>query len=166
MARRETNEERRMPDDKLEELFYHFEAKRARREALELLALVNPRGASLSELAAEDLQGSKEIIYNAARKGWKEFFIELGKLLEGKRRKPNQWTKLDQDVAFILCFNPKIKSIEAVGLLKNLGHPAMSPLAFKQKRYNWKRRAAKMGQLWEKAGWKYFGNSFLDDGES
>jgi hypothetical protein len=154
---------RPLSDDKLEELFYRLEAKRASREACELLFLVNPAGSALSQLAAEDLKGFKELIYRAANENQKEFFIELGKLLEGKRRKPNTWTKLDQDTAFILCFHPKIESKEAVEQLRKLGHPAMSPGSFKQKKYNWKRAATKTRQHLEKAGWQYYGNSFLDD---
>jgi hypothetical protein len=158
------NSIRPMSDSEFEQAFYDLEAKRARREALELLALVNPSAATLSQFAAQDLKGFKEVIHSAAQEGRTEFFVELGKVLEGKRRKPNTWSKLDQDVAFILCFDPKIKSPDAVELLKKLGHPEMSPGSFKQRKYNWKRAAAKTRQLWEKSGWKYFGNSFLDDG--
>ncbi|HEU5237801.1 MAG TPA: hypothetical protein VFU37_11695 [Pyrinomonadaceae bacterium] len=81
--------------------------------------MVKPAGVALSQLAAEDLKGSKEIIYRAANEDRREFFIDLGKLLEGKRLKPNMWSKFDEDVAFILCLNPKIKSTEAVEMLKN-----------------------------------------------
>jgi hypothetical protein len=157
---------RPMSDGELAEALYYFEAKRARKEALELLALVKPSGAARSHIIADadDLKGYKHWIYRAADEERREFFIELGKLLEAKRLKPNAWSKLDEDVAFILCLNPKIKSTEAVQLLKNFGHSAeMSPLAFKQKRYNWIRAARKTRQLWEKAGWKYHGNGFLDD---
>jgi hypothetical protein len=67
-------------------------------------------------------------------------------------------------VAFILCLNPKIKSTEAVELLTKLNHPPMSPLAFKQKKHNWKCAAAKTRERLEKLGWEYYGNSFLDGG--
>jgi hypothetical protein len=153
-----------MSDDELAEALGHFEAKRARREALELLSLVKPAGATLSQLAAQDLKGYKNLIYRAADEDKRGFFVELGKLLEGKRLKPNMWSKLDEDVAFILCLNSKIKSPDAVKLLRSLGHPEISPWAFKQLRYNWKRAAKKTRQLLEQAGWKYYGNSFLDNG--
>jgi hypothetical protein len=128
--------------------------------------LVNPSGVARSHIIADadDLKGYKDWIYRAADEERREFFIELGKLLEAKRLKPNAWSKLDKDKAFILCLNPKIKNRDAVKLLKNLGHPEMTPWAFKQARYNWKRAATKTRQLWEKVGWKYHGNSFLDDG--
>jgi len=45
--------------------------------------------------------------------------------------------------------------------LKDSGHPEMSAVAFKQKKYNWKREAMKMRQLWEAEGLKFW-NSFLD----
>jgi hypothetical protein len=153
-----------MSDSEFEKAFYHFEAKRARREALELLALVKPSGCAVSHMASQDLQGHKHLISRAADEGMKNFFIELGKLLEGKRLKPNTWSKWDRDVAFILCFHTKIKSSDAVELLERLGHPKMSSLAFKQMRYNWKRAALKTRERWEEMGWKYGGNSFLDDG--
>jgi hypothetical protein len=155
---------RPISDAKLAELLDHFEAKRARREAFELLFLVKPSGLAVSHLAAYDLKGYKHWIYRAAEEGRTEFFVDLGKLLEGKRLKPNTWSKLDEDVAFILCLNPKIKSTEAVELLTKLNHPPMSPLAFKQKKYNWKRTAAKRREHLEKLGWEYYGNSFLDGG--
>jgi hypothetical protein len=152
-----------MLDSELEQLFNYFEAKRARKEAPNLLSLVNPSGAAFSHRASRNLKGYKEVIYQAADEGRTEFFIELGKLLEGKRLKPNTWSKLDQDTAFILCFDPTIKNRDAVELLKRLRHPAMTPWAFKQKRYNWKRAAAKRRELWKNAGWKDdFPNSFLD----
>jgi hypothetical protein len=154
---------RLMSDSELAEALDYFEMKRVSREVHELLSLVKPSGAALSHLAAQDLKGYKNVIYRAADDGRTEFFIDLGQLLEGKRRKPNTWSKRDQNIAFILCWNPKIKSTEAVELLKNLGHPAMSPLAFKQLKYNWKRAAAKRRKLWESAGWIYLANSFLDD---
>jgi len=37
----------------------------------------------------------------------------------------------------------------------------MSAVAFKQKKYSWKREAMKMRQLWEAEGLKFW-NSFLD----
>jgi hypothetical protein len=134
---------RPISDAKLAELLDYFQAKRARREASELLFLVKPSGLAISHLAAYDLKRYKHWIYRAAEEGRTEFFVDLGKLLEGKRLKPNTWSKLDEDVAFILCLNPKIKSTEAVELLTKLNHPPMSPLAFKQKKYNWKCAAAK-----------------------
>jgi hypothetical protein len=154
-----------MSDDELAGALHYFETKRARREALELLALVKPHGAALSHLIADqgDLKNYKEWIYRAADENKREFFIELGKLLEGKRLKPDTWSKLDKDAAFILCIDPKIKSRDAVNLLHSLGHPAVSPQSFKQRKYNWKRVATKTRKLWEKYGWKYYGNSFLDD---
>jgi hypothetical protein len=154
---------RLLSDSELADALNYFEAKRASKEAIELLALVKPSGVAMSQLAAQDLKGHKEIIYRAANEDRKGFFIELGKLLEGKRLKPNTWSKLDEDLAFILCRNPKIKSTEAVKLLKNLGHPETTPLAFKQKKYVWKQAATKTRQRLEKAGWQYGGNSFLDD---
>jgi hypothetical protein len=156
----------RMSNDELSQALFHFEAKRARREAIELLNLVRPNAFALSQLAAQNLKRYKELICRAADEGRTEFFIDLGKTLEGKRRKLNTYSKLDQDVAFILCFDPKIKSPHAVKLLKNLGHPEMSPESFKQMKYNWKRAAAKTRHLLEKAGWKYLGNTFLDDGKA
>ncbi len=151
-----------MPDRELADLFHHFEAKRARREAIELLFLVNPSSFALSHIAAEDLKSSKELIYRAASEDRKEFFIELGKVLDGKT-KLNTWSKLDMDIAFILCFDPKIKSPDAVELLKKLGHPQTSQQSFKQRKYNWRRAAAKTRQRLEESGWKYYGNTFLDD---
>ena len=153
---------RPMSDREFAEALNHFETKRARREAFELLALVNPAGAALSQLAAEDLKAARELIHRAANEDVREFFIHLGKLLEGKRLKPNTWSKLDHDTAFILCFDPKIKSPDAVALLKKLGHPEMTPESFKQKRYNWKRAATRTRLRLEKSGWRYNGNSFLD----
>jgi hypothetical protein len=155
-----------MSNDELSQALYHFEAKRARREAIELLSLVRPNAFALSQRAAQNLKRYKELICRAADEGRTEFFIDLGKTLEGKRRKLNTYSKLDQDVAFILCFDPKIKSPHAVKLLKNLGHPEMSPESFKQMKYNWKRAAAKTRHLLEKGGWKYLGNTFLDDGKA
>ena len=114
---------RPISDAKLAELLDYFEAKRARREASELLFLVKPSGLAISHLAAYDLKRYKHWIYRAAEEGRTEFFVDLGKLLEGKRLKPNTWSKLDEDVAFIFCLNPKIKSTEAVELLTKLNHP-------------------------------------------
>ena len=152
-----------MSDTELGEALNYFEAKHARKEALLLLSLVNPSGAAFSHLASQDLKGYKKVIYQAADEGRAEFFIELGKLLEGKRLKPNTWSKLDEDTAFILCFDPRIKNRDAVELLKSRGHPAMTPWAFKQKRYNWKRAAAKTRERLKNAGWKGdFHISFLD----
>jgi hypothetical protein len=155
-----------MSDSEFEKAFFHLEAKRARREALELLALVKPSGCAISHLAAQDLQRYKHWISRAADEGKAGFFIELGKLLEGKRLKPNTWSKRDHDIAFILCFDPRIKSSDAVELLERLGYPKMSPLAFKQMRYNWKRAAQKTRERWGKTGLKDLGNSFLDDGSA
>ena len=45
--------------------------------------------------------------------------------------------------------------------MKDRGHPEMSAVAFKQKKYSWKREAMKMRQLWEAEGLKFW-NSFLD----
>src|SRR5262249_49573831 len=135
-------------------------------EAHWLLILVRPSAASLAQIAAQDLKESKELIYRAADEEKREFFVELGLTLEGKRRKPNTWSKLDRDVAFILCFDPKIKAKDAVELLQSLGHPAMSPESFKQRKYNWRRAATKTRQRWQKSGWTYYGNSFLDDGRA
>src|SRR5262249_18506728 len=135
----------------------YFDAKHAWREAFQLLALVHPSGATYSHLVAENFNhtGSfkryEQLICRAAREGRKDFFIQLGKLLEGKRLKPNTWSKLDEDVAFILCFDPKIKSTDAVGLLHAWGY-RMSELAFKQKKYNWKRAAMKTRSLLQQAG--------------
>lgn len=159
---RKQRRERLMSDKELADALNHFEAKRAKIEAFELLGLVNPRGRDLAQYAAQDLKGCKNLIFRAANEGRKGFFIQLGKLLEGKRLKPNLWSKLDEDVAFILCYDPKIKSTQAVALLHKAGHPAMTPLAFKQKRYNWRRAAAKTRKRLEQAGWKYQANSFLD----
>ena len=153
MARR-----RSMSDDKLERT-----AKRVMREACELLLLINSGAAAFALTAAGNLNDSKQIIYRMASKDRKEFFIELGKILEGKRRKPNMWSKLDWDVARILCFAPKIKSTDAVRILKEHGHPEISPGSFKQKKYNWRRAAEKTRRRLEKNGWIYRGNSFLDN---
>src|SRR5262245_47742942 len=101
-----------MWDSEIADLFGYFEAKSARREAWELLALVKPSGATLSQHAAEDLPGWSDIIHRAANENHKQFFIDLGKLLELKR-KPNLWTKKDLDTAFILCFDPKISDRDA-----------------------------------------------------
>ena len=140
-----------------------IEAARLWGEAVDLLRLVNPDGLTASQVVAQDLKGHKEAIYSAAGEGRREFFIELGKLLEGKRRKLNTWSKLDMYVALILCLNPAIKSTEAVEVLNELGY-RMSPLAFKQKKYNWKRAAMETRKRWEKIyGWIYRGNSFLDN---
>ena len=150
-----------MSENQFLDAFFHLEARRASREAYELLSLVKPSGMSVSHLAAEDLKSYSELIHRAAKEDRRDFFIELGKLLEGKRLKPNLWSKVDEDIAFILCFDPKIKSTDAVRLLKDRGHPEMSAVAFKQKKYNWKREAMKMRQLWEAEGLKFW-NSFLD----
>jgi hypothetical protein len=151
-----------MTDDELTDALNYFEAKRARKEALWLLGLVKPSGALVSHNAAEDFEGWKGCIIRDANEGNREFFIEFGKLLEGKRLKPNTWIKLDKDVAFILCFDPKVKSTEAVRLLIDLGHPSMTPWAFKQLKYNWRRAAKKTRKRLEKLGRKYPGNRFLD----
>jgi hypothetical protein len=158
-----------MSDDQLRDAVFHFEAKRAEREAIELLALVNPSGAAIPNLIAEEFnrtgsfEGYERWISHAANKGMKDFFVSLGKVLEGKRLKPNTWSKLDEDVARILCFYPKIKSTDAIKLLKANGHPEMSPLAFKQKKYNWKRVATKTRKRYEQMGSQFHvHNSFLD----
>lgn len=156
-----------MPDRELADAFFHREARRARNEAFDLLALVNPSGAAFSHLIADEFNrtGSfgdfTHLIQRAAEERRKEFFIDLGKLLEGKRVKPNTWSKIDEDVAFILCYDSKTKSTDAVKLLEQKGHQ-MSPSAFKQKRYNWRRAAIRTRKLWQQAGVQIRWNSFLD----
>lgn len=150
-------------DDALTRALGRVEAARLWGEVVNLLRLVNPDGLTVAQHVAQDLKGYKEAIYSAADENSIEFFIELGKLLEGKRRKPNTWSKLDMYIALILCSNPAIKSTEAVEALNELGY-RISPLAFKQKKYHWKRAAMKTRKRWETSGWKYCGNSFLDYG--
>jgi hypothetical protein len=139
---------RPMSDAQLAEALQHFEVKRAREEAAWLLSLVKPTGAVALHLIAEQFnrtgsfEGFEHIIRGAAEAGVKDFFITLGKLLEGKRLKPNTWSKRDEDIAFVLCLNPDIKSTEAVQFLRERGH-LMSPLAFKQTQYNWRRAAGR-----------------------
>ena len=154
---------RLMSDNELADALSHFERRRAEKEAFELLAWVKPTGRMISHLAAQDLKGYKDWICRAAEENRRGFFVELGMLLEGKRLKPDPWTKLDEDIAFILCYDPKIKSTDAVRLLRQLGHPSISSLAFKQKKYNWKRAAIKARKKLESKGVQFYAkHSFLD----
>src|SRR6266545_4174148 len=152
--------------------FQHFEAKRASKEAVVLLSLVNPSGGYLPHLIADDFnrtgdfKGYEELIRRAAEQGRKQFFIDLGKLLEGKRLNTNLWSKLDWDTAFILCLKPKIKTRDALAWLRQQGHAESSQLAFKQKKYNWKKAANRTRDLWnERRPQIKIYNSFLDGEE-
>ena len=157
-----------MSDSELAETLEYFEVKRARKEALVLLSLVKPAGGALANLIAEDFnrtrsfEGYEDLIRRGAKEGRKDFFIVLGKLLEGKRLKPNLRSKLDEDVAFILCLDPKINSSAAVKFLEDRGHHGVSKQSFKQMKYNWKRAAMKNLQRVEQHWRQFFSeNSFL-----
>jgi hypothetical protein len=163
-----------MSDNELAEALNYFEAKRARKEALELLVLVRPEPFSIEQRVTDALldpdatkgalENCKRYICVAVDERRKGFFILLGKLLDGKIKSPLQ-SKRDAELAFILCFHPSIKATDAVKLMAKLGH-GMTEDYFRVTKQRWKRIANERRKAWEKLGWNYYGNSFLDYGKT
>jgi hypothetical protein len=86
-----------------------------------------------ARVVAHDMKGFAKTITDAAQRGNKRFFIELGKCLSGEIT-TEYYDRLDFAIAKIVCANPSIKAKDAVRELEKLRHPRISEENFRMRK--------------------------------